>query len=42
MGVKNSSAGPWRFIPELRERFPERKEYRDASVQKGAFLHPNK
>ena len=42
MGVKNFSAVPWRFIPELRERFPELKEYRDASMQKGAFLHPNK
>ena len=38
MGLKNFSAVPWRFIPELRARFPELKEYRDASMQKGAFL----
>lgn len=38
MGVKNCSAVPWRFIPEFRERLPELKELRDASMQKGAFL----
>lgn len=38
MGLKNFSAVPWRFIPELRARFPELKAYRDASKQKGAFL----
>jgi len=38
MGVKNLSAIPFRFIPELRARFPELKEYRESSRQKGAFL----
>ena len=38
MGIKNFSAIPFRFIPELRARFPELKKYRDASRQKGAFL----
>ena len=38
MGVKNFSTVPWHYIKELRARFPELKEYRDASVQKGAFL----
>ena len=38
MGVKNFSAVPWRYIKELRSRFPELKELRDASMQKGAFL----
>ena len=40
MGIKNFSAVPWRFIPELRARFPELKAYRDASMEKGAFLPP--
>ena len=38
MGVKNFSAVPWQYIKELRSRFPELKELRDASMQKGAFL----
>ena len=38
MGVKNFSAVPWRYIKELKARFPELKELRDASMQKGAFL----
>ena len=38
MGVKNFSAVPWRYIKELCSRFPELKELRDASMQKGAFL----
>ena len=38
MGIKNFSAVPWRYIKELRARFPELKELRDASMQKGAFL----
>ena len=38
MGIKNFSAIPWKFIPELRKRFPELQEYREASKQKGAFL----
>ena len=38
MGVKNFSAVPWRYIKELRARFPELKELRDASMRKGAFL----
>ncbi|NLZ20049.1 MAG: glycosyltransferase family 2 protein [Bacteroidales bacterium] len=38
MGIKNFSAIPWRYIRELRERFPELKEYREASMRKGAFL----
>jgi hypothetical protein len=38
MGVKNFSTVPWHYIKELRARFPELKEYRDASLQKGAFL----
>ena len=44
MGIKNLSAVPWRFIPELRARFPELQEYREQSRQKGAFLpaNPNK
>lgn len=40
MGIKNLSAISWRFIPELRARFPELKAYRDASMEKGAFLPP--
>lgn len=39
MGLKNFSAVPWHFIPELRARFPELKAFRDASKQKGAFLN---
>ena len=44
MGVKNLSAVPWRFIPELRARFPELQAYREQSRQEGAFLpaNPNK
>ena len=38
MGLKNFSGVPWRYIRELRARFPELKELRDASMQKGAFL----
>ena len=38
MGLKNFSAVPWRYIKELKARFPELKELRDASMQKGAFL----
>lgn len=38
MGVKNFSAIPWRFIPELRSRWPELLEYRERSKRKGAFL----
>ena len=38
MGIKNGSAVPWRFIREFRSRLPELKEYREASMQKGAFL----
>ena len=38
MGVKNFSAVPWKFIPELKRRFPELKEYREASMHRGAFL----
>ena len=38
MGVKNFSDVPWKFIPELKERFPELEEYREASKRKGAFL----
>ena len=38
MGLKNFSAVPWRYIKELKTRFPELKELRDASMQKGAFL----
>ena len=38
MGLKNFSAIPWKFISELRSRFPELKELRDASMEKGAFL----
>ena len=38
MGVKNFSNVPWKFIPELKSRLPELKEYRDASKHKGAFL----
>ena len=38
MGVKNFSSVPWHFIPELRSRFPELKELREQSRQKGAFL----
>ena len=40
MGLKNFSAVPWHFIPELRSRFPELKAYRDASMERGAFLPP--
>ena len=38
MGFKNHSLVPWRFIREFRSRLPELKEYRDASLQQGAFL----
>lgn len=38
MGLKNFSAIPWKFIQELRSRFPELKELRDASMEKRAFL----
>ena len=38
MGVKNCSAVPWKFIPELKRRFPELEEYREASKRRGAFL----
>ena len=38
MGIKNISAIPWRYIKVLKARFPELKELRDASMEKGAFL----
>jgi len=38
MGIKNFSSVPWKFIPELKRRFPELKGYRDASTENGAFL----
>ena len=38
MGVKNFSTVPWKFIPELKQRFPELEKYREASKRKGAFL----
>lgn len=38
MGFKNHSAVPWRFIREFRSRLLELKEYREASLQRGAFL----
>ena len=38
MGVKNLSAVPWKFIPELKRRFPELEKLREASVRRGAFL----
>ena len=38
MGLKNFSAIPWRYIKEFKERLPELKELRDASMRKGAFL----
>ena len=38
MGVKNFSVIPWRFIPELRRRWPELLEYREQSKRTGAFL----
>ena len=38
MGLKNFSAVPWRFIPELISRFPEIEALRAASVRPGAFL----
>jgi len=38
MGIKNISAIPWKFIPELRSRFPELYELREQSKQKRAFL----
>ena len=40
MGVKNFSSVPWKFIPVLKQRFPELEEYREASKHKGAFLDP--
>ncbi len=40
MGIKNFSAVPWKFIPVLKQRFPELEEYREASKHKGAFLDP--
>ena len=40
MGIKNFSAVPWRFIPVLKQRFPELEEYREASKRRGAFLDP--
>ena len=40
MGVKNFSAVPWKFIPVLKQRFPELEEYREASKRRGAFLDP--
>ena len=40
MGLKNFSAVPWKFIPELKQRFPELLEYREASKRRGAFLDP--
>ena len=41
MGLKNFSAVPWRFIPELISRFPEIEALREASIQTGAFLGPS-
>ena len=38
MGVKNFSAIPWRYIKELRARFPELEQLREQSKAKGAFL----
>lgn len=38
MGVKNFSAIPWRYIKELKSRFPELRELRERSKAKGAFL----
>ena len=38
MGIKNLSAIPWRYIKVLKARFPELKELRDASMERGAFL----
>ena len=38
MGLKNFSAIPWRYISEFKQRLPELKELRDASMRKGAFL----
>ena len=38
MGLKNFSDIPWKFIPELKERFPELEAYREASKRNGAFL----
>lgn len=40
MGIKNFSAVPWKFIPVLKQRFPELEEYREASRRRGAFLGP--
>ena len=40
MGDKNFSAVPWKFIPVLKQRFPELEEYREASKRRGAFLDP--
>ena len=40
MGVKNFSSVPWKFIPVLKQRFPELEEYREASKRRGAFLDP--
>ena len=40
MGVKNFSAVPWKFIPTLKQRFPELLEYREASKCRCAFLDP--
>ncbi len=38
MGIKNCSSVPWRFIPELKARYPELERLREVSKQKGAFL----
>ena len=38
MGIKNFSDVPWKFIPELKKRFPELEAYREASKQRMAFL----
>ena len=38
MGLKNFSAIPWRFIPELRSRLPELYALREQSRQEQAFL----
>ncbi len=40
MGIKNFSAVPWKFIPVLKQRFPELEKYREASKRRGAFLDP--
>lgn len=38
MGIKNLSAVPWRYLSEFNGRLPELKEFRDASMERGAFL----